>query len=281
MAIVVAAAAAAAALSLSAPLTPCRAVARANAPVMQFGGASMTDVMQKAKMAQMRMHDLELGGEGNSFDWAQPKPVGQSLSESNMQWTAGSPVRYSQYADTQPFYNRRQYTGRYMYDNYDSAGYAMGPRDSRYGPRYDNYGRGPSYDGRVYPSYGYNDERYYGDRRYDRGLDYRRDYDDRRMMYDSPGPYRGGYGGYGNEIMGLRSVEGLAQLVEYLSPEMQDLALRFCQQTGTPSVEVLVLMGQEEAFIDAVTGREVGNTNTILRDRLMMVRDDMMRRQQL
>ena len=114
----------------------------------------------------------------------------------------------------------------------------MGPRDSRYGPRYDNYGRGPSYDGRVYPSYGYNDERYYGDRRYDRGLDYRRDYDDRRMMYDSPGPYRGGYGGYGNEIMGLRSVEGLAQLVEYLSPEMVDLALRFCQQTGTPSVEV-------------------------------------------
>ena len=112
MAIVVAAAAAA--LSLSAPLTPCRAVARANAPVMQFGGASMTDVMQKAKMAQMRMHDLELGGEGNSLDWAQPKPVGQSLSESNMQWRAGSPVRYSQYADTQPFHNRRQIIGLYV-----------------------------------------------------------------------------------------------------------------------------------------------------------------------
>ena len=75
-----------------------------------------------------------------------------------------------------------------------------------------------------------------------------------------------GYSGY------TPHVEGLSSLVEYLAPETQDAALQYCMQTDTPSVQVLVLMEQDEAFIAAVGAQVGGNIETLLRDRLAAVR---------
>ena len=63
-------------------------------------------------------------------------------------------------------------------------------------------------------------------------------------------------------------VEGLSTLVEYLAPETQDAALQWCVDTDTPSVQVLLLSGQEEAFLAALGVQPGGNVDTILRDRL-------------
>ena len=66
----------------------------------------------------------------------------------------------------------------------------------------------------------------------------------------------------------LRGVDGLADLVEYLPPEKQEAALRWCLDTDTPSVKVLVLMEQDEAFLDALDIQPDGNMLPILRERL-------------
>ena len=67
-------------------------------------------------------------------------------------------------------------------------------------------------------------------------------------------------------------VEGLSSLVEYLSPEAQDAALEYCIATDTPSVQVLVLMEQDEAFIAALGAQPGGNIDNILRDRFQALR---------
>lgn len=70
----------------------------------------------------------------------------------------------------------------------------------------------------------------------------------------------------------LYRVDGLATLVDYLAPEMQAAALKWCQETDTPSVQVLVLAAQDEAFLAALGVKPKGNTETMLRARLAAVR---------
>jgi hypothetical protein len=67
-------------------------------------------------------------------------------------------------------------------------------------------------------------------------------------------------------------IEGLAALVEYLAPEMQDAALQWCLVSDTPSVQLLVLMEQDEAFIAALGVQPGGNADLLLRERLAAVR---------
>lgn len=67
-------------------------------------------------------------------------------------------------------------------------------------------------------------------------------------------------------------IEGLSSLVEYLSPETQDAALRYCVETDTPSVQVLVLMGADDSFLASLGVEPGGNTDTILRDRIASLR---------
>jgi len=70
----------------------------------------------------------------------------------------------------------------------------------------------------------------------------------------------------------LYRINGLAALVDYLAPEMQAAALKWCQETDTPSVQVLVLAAQDEAFLAALGVKPKGNTETMLRARLAAVR---------
>ena len=71
----------------------------------------------------------------------------------------------------------------------------------------------------------------------------------------------------------LERVSGLADLMKYLGPDAQVAAVKWCNETDTDSVEVIVLTEQEDAFAAALGFKPNGNNAKLLRTRFGKIRD--------
>jgi hypothetical protein len=69
----------------------------------------------------------------------------------------------------------------------------------------------------------------------------------------------------------LERVSGLADLMQYLGPDVQVAAVKWCEDTD--SVQVIVLTEQEDAFVSALGFKPNGNNAKLLRTRFGEIRD--------
>jgi hypothetical protein len=71
----------------------------------------------------------------------------------------------------------------------------------------------------------------------------------------------------------LSTVDGLNELVANLSPGIQAAALKWCIDTDTSSVEVLVLLDKDDELMTALGLLSGGNNAALLRKRFATVRE--------
>ena len=73
----------------------------------------------------------------------------------------------------------------------------------------------------------------------------------------------------------LCSDEGLCALVKFLAPETQAAALAWCIEMDTSSVEVIVAVEADDAFVSALGLKPGGLNMGLVRKRLAAFRDAM------
>lgn len=79
----------------------------------------------------------------------------------------------------------------------------------------------------------------------------------------------------GDALAGMGSIDGLEGLMAGLPAHVKTAAARWCAQTDTGTVQVLLYLHQEEEFIRALPLKAGGNNETLVRERLVQLRQSM------